>query len=214
MIAPITIRYPFRPKRRSLAVADVADLFGLGGTEPDHVVAENLQLDLRPGDLALFVGPSGSGKSSIMRAAAAQLETIDAAKLALPEVPLVDALPGRVDDRLATLSACGLGEARLMLRTPAELSDGQRDRFRIAYALSKCTEGSFVVLDEFTAALDRTLAKVVAFNVRKLVTRSGVGLLAATTHEDIVDDLQPDLLVRCGGDGAIEQSRWGVKKKG
>ena len=116
--------------------------------------------------------------------------------------------------RAATLSACGLGEARLMLRTPAELSDGQRDRFRIAYALSKCTEGSFVVLDEFTAALDRTLAKVVAFNVRKLVTRSGVGLLAATTHEDIVDDLQPDLLVRCGGDGAIEQSRWGVKKKG
>ena len=32
---------------------------------------------------------------------------------------------------------------------------------------------------------------MVAFNVRKLVTRTGVGLLAATTHEDIVEDLAP-----------------------
>ena len=51
--------------------------------------------------------------------------------------------------------------------------------------------------DEFTATLDRTLAKVVAFNVRKQLARTGVGLLAATTHTDIIDDLRPDLLVRC-----------------
>ena len=64
--------------------------------------------------------------------------------------------------------------------------------------------------DEFTATLDRTLARVVAFNVRKLVTRANVGLLAATTHEDIVADLQPDVWVRCHGDGHIkaERRRW------
>ena len=44
MLTPITIRYPFRPARRSLAAAHVADLFGLAAEEPPHVVAEGLTL--------------------------------------------------------------------------------------------------------------------------------------------------------------------------
>jgi hypothetical protein len=67
--------------------------------------------------------------------------------------------------------------------------------------------------DEFCAVLDRTLAKVLAFNVRKLATRMGVGFLLATTHDDLVADLNPDLLVRCHGDGAIDVERRSVKKK-
>src|SRR5262249_23066785 len=54
------------------------------------------------------------------------------------------------------------------------------------------------------AALDRTLAKVVAFNVRKLGSRTGTGFLLATTHDDLTDDLAPDLHVRCLGDGHAE----------
>ena len=38
MLAPITIRYDFRPKRRSLATAAVANLFGLPEGEPPHIV--------------------------------------------------------------------------------------------------------------------------------------------------------------------------------
>jgi hypothetical protein len=211
MLNPITIRYAIRPKARSLLAGQVADLFGLSENEPSHVVAENVALDVRPGDLVLFTGPSGSGKSSLLREAAKQLNALDAAALELPEVPLVDALPGPLEERLATLAGCGLSEARLLLRTPSELSDGQRYRFRIAYALSQ--KSNAIVLDEFTAALDRTLAKVVAFNLRKLVTRTGVGVLAATTHEDIASDLNSNVHVRCVGDGHIEVERRDVKKK-
>ena len=127
-------------------------------------------------------------------------------RLPLADVPLIDALAGSVEERLAALAACGLSEARLLLRTPGELSEGQRYRFRLAFALVRGGV-PFVAADEFTATLDRTLAKVVAFNVRKLVTRAGVGLLAATTHDDVVEDLDPDVRVRCLGDGHVEAER-------
>jgi uncharacterized protein len=209
-LAPITIRYPFSAARPSLIVGQVTDLFGLNTTERPHTIVEELQLELEPNELVLCTGPSGSGKSSILRAVAAQLGAHDAANCALPMVPLAEALPGDLPERLATLAGCGLSEARLLLRTAQELSDGQRYRFRMAYALA--TLKPTILLDEFTALLDRTLAKVVAWNLRKLVTRTGTGVLAATTHEDIVEDLNPDVWIRCEEGGGVRVLRNRVKK--
>ena len=211
MLAPITIRYPFRAARRSLAVGEVVDLFGLHADEPAHSIAENLVLPIEPQQLVLFTGPSGSGKSSIMRAAIQQLNAVDANALELPDLPLVDALNGPLVDRLALLAAVGLSEARLLLRTPAELSDGQRYRFRIAFALH--VQPMAIALDEFGANLDRMLAKVVSYNLRKLLLRMSRGALCATTHDDIADDLQPDVHVHCFGEGRVEVQQASVKKK-
>ena len=137
VLAPISLSYPIRPAKRSLFTGQIADLFGLPEVEPAHVVAENVLLDIRPGEIVLFTGPSGSGKSSLLRGVAKQVHAIDVMALSLPDVPLVDALPGSLESRLDLLSACGLAEARLMLRTPSELSDGQRYRYRIAFSFTQ-----------------------------------------------------------------------------
>lgn len=207
----VNIQYPVRPKQRSLAANRVIDLFGLSQEEPPITIADNVRFDLQPGDVVLFLGPSGSGKSSLLRQVGDSLQAVDAQTLPLPDVPLVDALGHDLETNLERLSACGLAEARLLLRTPAELSDGQRARFRLALALAG--KPSWVMVDEFAALLDRTLAKVLAFNVRRLATRTGIGFLLATTHNDLVEDLNPNLLVCCHGDGHLEIQRRDVKKK-
>lgn len=217
MLKPITIRYSQRACRRSLGTGRVCDLFGLGEDPTPHVVAEDWRLELRAGEVVLFTGPSGSGKSSLLRAVASQLRAVNAREMPLPSRPVIDLRPGPGDAWLSVLSGCGLGEARLLLRRPEELSDGQRERLRIALALATARDladdqaPTFLVLDEFAAILDRPLARVLAYNVARQVRQFHLGLLAATTHQDLTEDLNPDVHVRCE-DGRITSERREGKK--
>ena len=192
----LSVKYDFLPKKRTAMTTQVMDSFGVDFETGGHIIAEDFEIPIERSQIICFTGESGSGKSSLMRAAQNRLtDVLDIDKMDPGTKPLIDALEQPVKQGMEILSACGLGEAQLMLRTPAELSDGQRYRFRLALAISKKPE--WILADEFTATLDRLLAKVVAFNLRKLCDRTGIGFLIATTHEDIVEDLSPDLHVQC-----------------
>lgn len=203
----LSIQYQFLPKVPTVRTAAVMDHFGIDFEQGTHVIAKDLEIPLQPGQLVLFTGASGSGKSSIMRQLASELTATGQRVLPLDQLtpaiqPLIDALPLPVEEAMNLLANCGLGEAQLMLRTPQELSEGQRYRFLLALALSR--KPDWIVADEYTATLDRNLARVISFNLRRLVDRLGIGLLLATTHQDVIADLAPDLHVQCNLDQSIQ----------
>lgn len=196
----LNVAYTIHPARQSVRTSQIRDAFGLPIQAEAYPIAVNLELEIATDKITLFTGPSGSGKSSLLRAAADQMPHVDAAKLCLPDEPLIETVGANTAEAIRQLTATGLGEAQIMLRKPSELSDGQRYRFLIALAVTK---GQTVVLDEFTATLDRKLAKVIAYNIRRTCDRSGKGFLIATTHEDIAEDLRPNCHVKIGTGGEI-----------
>jgi len=52
-----------------------------------------------------------------------------------------------------------------------------------------------LVADEFCSTLDRFCARAVAYRVRRLAATHGVTVLAASAHDDLIEDLAPDVLV-------------------
>jgi hypothetical protein len=183
---------------RSDRVLEIAEAFGLGLDDKEFVVFDNQELEIQQGDVVYITGQSGSGKSTVLRELAVKMEknglnVVNIDDVELLDKPLIDQIGKNTSEALNILSIAGLNDAYLFIRKPQELSDGQRYRFKLAKIIES---GAGVwIADEFLAVLDRTTAKVIAFNLQKVARKVGATLMVATTHTDMVWDLAPNLYV-------------------
>jgi len=180
----------------SANVRAVESMFGLGRAGQREVaVIERCEVAIEPGQIVYVTGASGAGKTQVLRALKEQLGTVvDVDEIRLPRrQAVVDCLGGDLDKALLWLSVAGLSESHALLRRVEELSDGQRYRLGLAMALARSE--ATVVVDEFCAMLDRVTAAVVAHNVRRFADRFGRTFIVATSHDDLLDDLRPDVVM-------------------
>jgi len=183
---------------RSIAVAEA---FGLGlDEEKRFVIYDNVELQVKPDDVVLITGDSGSGKSVLLKALQRDIEgtpevlgrAINIADIQIDQdKPLIETVGDTLEEGLELLSKVGLNDAFLFLRTYKQLSDGQKYRYKIAKMIE--SKAQFWVMDEFAATLDRDTAKIVAYNLQKLARQQGKAVLAATTHMDLLGDLKPSV---------------------
>ncbi|WP_051258867.1 ATP-binding cassette domain-containing protein [Chitinibacter tainanensis] len=193
---------------RTERVRQVAEMFGVGLDDKQFTIYDNLQFEIEQGDVFYITGESGSGKSIALRETARQLATAGLkvgsiglasdgvlSQLFDPNLPLVDQLApnGDMQEAIRLLSLGGINDANLVIRRPGELSDGQKYRLLLAYMLS--SDADVWVADEFGAVLDRNTAKAISYQLQQAARRAGKTLIVATTHGDLVEDLNPSLIL-------------------
>lgn len=194
-----TINRSFKSSvERTPRVLEIAEGFGLGLTDKEFVIYNNLDVEVRQGDVVYITGQSGSGKSLLLRDLAAQmreqgLRVTDLNEIVLEERPVIELVGKTIGEATDLLAKAGISDAWIYIRKPSELSDGQRYRLKLAKVME--SDADVWIADEFGAVLDRVTARVIAFSMQKVARREGKTFMVATTHSDMVDELGPDLMI-------------------
>jgi ABC-type ATPase with predicted acetyltransferase domain len=180
----------------------VGEAFGIGVDEEKvFPVFKDFIVEINPGDIVYVTGESGGGKSVLLNELAKLLSkysefrpiVTDKTMQIDPNEILIHGVGKDTAEAIEILSFVGLGEAFLFLRRYKELSDGQKYRYRLAKAF--WTGAKTLIFDEFCATLDRTTAKVVAYLAQKFCRKRGITLIVATTHIDLLEDLNPNVYI-------------------
>ena len=195
--------------------SDVMKAFGITVQKlKNNTITHRCDIELSAGDICYITGASGCGKSVLLEEFYKNLQS--ESKIKIEDIPLsddktcVDCFDERPTsnierstlnvgssngflDTLQILSNVGLSDVFCILNSPANLSDGQKYRYRIAKALT--SDKKFIFADEFCSSLDRITATVVSYNLRKFAKKSGKIFILASSHDDLLSDLLPEVIV-------------------
>lgn len=132
--------------------------------------------------IGLIVGPSGSGKSSMLGLFGEETEPTWHKNKAI--VSHFDS-PEDAQDKL---SAVGLNSIPAWFRPYSILSTGEKYRANLARRL-----GGNMVVDEFTSVVDRSVAKSCSSALSRYIKNNNIrSAVFASCHYDIIEWLEPD----------------------
>lgn len=179
--------------------SDISDTFRVQSlaSRMDYEPGERTRFQLRADipdesedwSVGLIVGPSGSGKSQLLRAAFH--EWTDASKYEWRGISFLDDFSesASVEEVSRSLAAAGLSSVPAWMLPYFRLSNGQQQRAAMARAI---IETDRIVFDEFTSLLDRVVARTTCIATAKAVRRLGKRLVVATCHYDVAEWLESD----------------------
>ena len=202
----------------------VQEAFGIVAREHFSTLVDELNVAVRPGEITLVSGPSGSGKSLLMRAirymvaernSRGQLPAgVDVAGIvrgvrtavAYPRSfghahsPLELLRDKPLEEALEILAGAGLAEPHLYVRPSGSLSSGQKYRLALALALAKRPD--LLLVDEFCEPLDKYTAIAVCKRLRRVVSETNFAAMVATANpERVLNALRPHHLLSLSSSG-------------
>ncbi|MEM1165091.1 MAG: AAA family ATPase [Planctomycetota bacterium] len=203
--------------RPSRMTCDAAVALGFTFEDVPSVTPPTLDPAIDADAITLITGPSGSGKSCMLRSAIEAFEARDVRVVTptgsrLRNLPALDLLRMPPPDGMRALAEVGLAEFAVFARRPGELSDGQLERLRLALALAAIDRAPrstpcVLVVDEFGARVDPVAAKALAHTLGRAVRgRRGVrplGALLVRHTPDLAPDLRADRVIRIALDQRV-----------
>lgn len=172
-------------------------------TEKKSIHELSINCDLETSfKIGLILGSSGSGKTTLAK----HIFGNDCFKTAIDlNLPIIDQFPKNMNYEQCAdmLSGIGLTSVPCWIRPVYTLSNGQKARAEAALAMS--SEQHFIILDEWTSVVDRTVAKVMSHCLNKFAMKNNKKIVLCSCHYDVIDWVDPDWIIDCNKQQFIDR---------